>query len=104
MLEWRFRRSEKVLAREIAGEQLLVPSTEKAGVTEYVYCLNPPATLIWKHLDGTHTVQQIMDKLLAEYEVEEVTAGEDLLAYLRELQKMGLIELVQEVGGDKDAV
>ena len=98
MLDGIFCNSEKVVGREIAGEQLLVPATEGGGITEYIYCLNPTAAWIWQQLDGTHKVQQILDAFVAEFEVEKTIAEADLLQYLKELQDMSLIELVHKEG------
>jgi len=71
--------------RRIAGE-LFVVDAAKSELHE----LNGPAALIWEGLAAGKTSERIVSDLAAEFEVDRVTAGSDLEAFIKELHKAGL--------------
>ena len=60
------------------------------GASE-VKVLNPVASKIYSMLDGTHTKDQIVSAVMAEFDVEETTARADLEAFLADLKSHGLL-------------
>ncbi len=76
-------RNPKLAWREIDGEMVII-SPEDSQVHE----LNETASLIWKHAEG-QTLDQLAQRISAEYEVSRETARadlEELLAALGEKQ------------------
>ena len=93
MVDWetRYVHAPDVLAREIAGEVILVPIRESVGDLEQIYTLNETAAWIWGLLDGTRTLAEVHEAMVAEFEVEDEQAGTDLLALVEELSELGVI-------------
>ncbi|HLI07100.1 MAG TPA: PqqD family protein [Ktedonobacteraceae bacterium] len=80
------KRNDTVLWRELDGEAVLLDS--RAGCS---YNLNQVGTLIWKLLDGTHSVAEIVAAICASYEVEAEQAAQDVEQLLEELEKHNLL-------------
>ena len=53
--------------------------------------LNPVGSRIFALLDGKHTVEAIVETVVAEYDVSEETARDDTAAFLGELESHGLL-------------
>lgn len=90
-LTLRFERDRNVVYREIAGEAILVPIRKNVADTACVYMLNETSARIWDLLDGSHTLADIRDALLAEYDVTAEQATADLLAVIDELNGIQLL-------------
>ena len=52
--------------------------------------LNPTGVFIWKLLDGSHTLNDILEKLRGECENVPEDAGDDLKKFIQELTERGL--------------
>jgi len=52
--------------------------------------LNPVGKFIWKHLDGKHTVQEILSKISKNWENVSEDAEEHLKVFIQELVENGL--------------
>lgn len=53
---------------------------------------NPVGAILWRALvDGT-TRDELVGRVLAEFEVDDATAGRDVDAFLAELSKLGLLD------------
>lgn len=90
----RFQQSEDVVAREIAGEMLLVPIRNNLGDLESIYTLNETGAFIWSLMDGTRTLAEVCAAMQAEFEVGEEEAWADLLELVSELESIpALIEV-----------
>lgn len=89
-----FRKNPTFVSREIAGEIILVPIRHKAGELSCIYTLNETAALTWSLLDGSHSLEQIRDQILAEYEIEPAQAWSDLQQLLLQLQEIGAVERI----------
>jgi hypothetical protein len=63
----------------------------KAGV---LYPLNGVATRIWQLCDGEHSVQDIVERLAAEFEAPRSTIAADALQFLEALGAANLIQLL----------
>jgi hypothetical protein len=84
-----YQKSESIVFREIAGEMILVPIRQNVGDLESIYTLNETAAFMWGLIDGRRTVREIRDAVIAEYEVEEGEAEQDVLALLAQLASFG---------------
>ncbi len=76
-----------IVARQIAGEMILVPIRQNVGDLESIYLLNETALFAWQQLDGTHTLAEIRDQVIQEFEVDETQAGQDLLELIADLER-----------------
>ena len=78
--------------RQIAGENLLIPVAENAGMVNGLMVLSESGALLWDRLQQETDRQALIDCLLAEYEVDEARARADVDAFLRQLHEAKLLE------------
>ncbi len=71
------------------GDDVAILGLDRA---EY-YGLNPTGARIWELLQKPTRVRDIHAAIVEEFEVDEDTAREDLLALLGQLREAGLIEV-----------
>ena len=58
------------------------------------YLLNETGAKIWKMCDGKHTIKEILSALCQEFAIEEAEEERvlaDVISYLKQLEKLGLI-------------
>jgi len=91
-LQQHFRKAPDFVYRRIADECLLVPIRRQVADLNYIYVLNPVADRIWELLDGQNTVQEIRDRLLAEFETNSQEVEQDLAEFLGQLAEIGGIK------------
>ncbi len=77
--------------REIAGDMLLVPTGKTALDLNGMLTLNEAGAEIWKMLPEVKTEEEIISRLLEEYEVEEAELRRDVTAFLDKLRELGII-------------
>lgn len=85
--------SKDIVFREVAGETLLVPIRTKAGNVDYIYSLNEVGTFILSLLDGAHSVREIVEEVVREFEVSPEQAEADLIKLVEQLVE---VEAVRE--------
>jgi hypothetical protein len=92
-MQQKFKRSPSIVSRTIAGETILVPIRKSVGDMESIYNLNETATLVWNLLDGQHTLGEIQNQMVLDFQVEDEEAQGDLMELIDELQRFGAIEI-----------
>ena len=90
-LEARYTRDSNVVSREVAGEQVLVPIQRGSTGTAAIFVLNETGSMIWDLVDGERSLSEIRDALVAEYDVEPVTASSDILELVEQLEEIGAL-------------
>jgi hypothetical protein len=85
-------RDSSIVAREIAGELILVPVRRTASEVQSIYTTNEAGRYIWELIDGERTVRDILDAILEEFEVSREEAEADLVAFLRQAEQVGAIK------------
>lgn len=90
----RYQRSEEVLFREIDGEIIIVPVNSKmiSAKEDALFTLTDTGRLIWNQLDGTNTVQQLIDNLCQEYDAPQEQVSKDVVTFLEQLAVRGMIK------------
>lgn len=91
-LDKRFARDERISWRVIENEAVLVDPDEGELLR-----FNPIGTEIWQDLDGTRTVDDIIDHIHQIFEVNRKRAQRDVLRFLNKLVRR---ELVGERSGN----
>ena len=81
-----------VIAREIAGETILVPVRGNLTDLQRIWSLNPTAGYIWKNLDGRKSLADIHKGMLDAFDVEEKEAALDMQELITGLLDAGLVE------------
>jgi Coenzyme PQQ synthesis protein D (PqqD). len=80
--------SKDVVSCDLGGETAMLDMKE--GV---YYGLNEMGTIIWEYIQEPITIQEIVDKILVEYEVDEETCYRDLVELVEEMSKNGLVKI-----------
>lgn len=86
------RVSQELILREIAGEHILVPVGETALRFQGMITLNESGLLLWRKLQSGCTEGDLVEALLAEYQVERDQARADVAAFLEKLSQAELLE------------
>jgi Coenzyme PQQ synthesis protein D (PqqD) len=95
MQETVFRHSDSLVARDLAGEKVIIPVRGKVGDLGSIYTLNGVAGEIWNLLDGLRTAPEIVTALAQDYDVDTETLTADVQRTLAELAEEGLIVAAQ---------
>ena len=74
------KRNTDFMLRDIAGEVILVPTGAATQQFNGMITLNEVAAFIWKNLDESKSKEELVDKIMDEFEVDEETARTDDLS------------------------
>ena len=77
--------------REIAGDLLLVPTGKTALDLNGMMTLNEVGAEIWKMLPEVKDEEEIVQRLLQEYDASAETIRPDVSAFLGRLRELGII-------------
>ncbi|MCR5665233.1 MAG: PqqD family protein [Eubacterium sp.] len=88
------------MKRELAGEYILVPTGEMAAQVSGMITMTETAAFIWDQYDQCENLDEIVKKLMEEFDVDEETAREDVYGYSKELFKHQMILEVPELEED----
>lgn len=77
--------------REIAGDYILVPTGSTALDFNGLITMNDVGVFIWENLESIENENEMLKKILSEYEVDEKTAKADIEEFLNILRKADII-------------
>lgn len=80
--------SENALIQEVDNEVLILNRQDNE-----IHQLNETAALIWKECDDKHTIKDIIDVLIENYDILPDAAEKDVLDTIMLFQKNNLLEL-----------
>lgn len=84
--------SDDIVAREIEGEIVIVPVVAGIGDAEdELYTLNETGHAIWRKLDGTRTLDAVVDALAQEFEAPRADIEGDVLGFASEMTRRGIL-------------
>ena len=83
-----YKRDENFVFRKIEDETILVPLKDNVGDMGSIYNLNEVAAFVWEQLDGKKSLGDIKHRLVEEFEVSAVEAGDDLSEYIVQLEEI----------------
>jgi len=90
-LKARVSRSSESVWRVIEGEVVIL--TPKNST---LHVLNELGSRIWELIDEPIGVEELVSKIMAEYEVDEETATNDTLDFLSSLAEIGVLNVSEE--------
>jgi cobalamin biosynthesis protein CbiG len=96
VLDKAFVKDDNLMARNIAGETLIVPIRNSIGDLNSIYTLNEVGARVWQLIDGKRSVNQIANAISAEYDVTMTAAETDVVELFDSMAEAGLIRLVEE--------
>ena len=79
------------LLREIVGETILIPMGDSNNHFNGIITINELGKFIWENLESSKDEEELLHKILEEYEVEEKEAKEDLDEFLDKLRQVDII-------------
>ncbi|MDD6644293.1 MAG: PqqD family protein [Faecousia sp.] len=77
--------------REIAGDILLVPAGKTALDLNGMLTLNEVGAEIWKMLPEVENEEEIVERLLRDYDAEPAQVREDVSAFMDQLRGLGIL-------------
>lgn len=86
-----YRHDPNIVSRLIAGEMILVPIRKNVGDMESIYTLNETAARIWDLIDGQRSAAEILDMIIAEFDIDRGEAETDLMELLQDLIGIGAL-------------
>ncbi len=81
-----------MMLREIAGENILVPNGNTVLDLNGLFIVTETGAFIWKNLSYVKTEEEILEKMLEEYEVDRETAQSDISDFLQKLRDFDIID------------
>ena len=81
----------ELLKREIAGDSFLIPVGKSVYDSNGMFVLTELGAFIWDLLPQAESPEDILQKVLAEYEVDEATARADIAEFLQKLQDLQIL-------------
>lgn len=81
-----------MILREIVGENVLVPTGSTTLQYNGLFMLTDTAAFIWKILPEVESEQEIVSRILDEYETDRDTAQADVVEFLSKLREFEIID------------
>ena len=86
--------AQDIVCRRVGGESILVPIRQNVGNLDYVYTLSEVAAEVWTLLDGTHSIDAIIEAICEKYDVDRATVAADVTALVTDLAEAALVSQV----------
>ena len=81
----------ELIKRQIAGDTVLVPVGKSVYEANGLFIMNDVADFIWDLLPQAQNEEQLCQAVLAEYDVSEETARQDVAEFLNRLRQMDIL-------------
>lgn len=88
--------ADTVFAQEVDGEMVLLDMN-----SENYFGLDSVGMDIWKAIEEKKVLKDVLEILLAQYDVEEEVLKKDLFAFVQKLEESGLVEIESEEVGSR---
>ena len=82
----------ELIKREIAGDIILVPVGKTVYDSNGLFVLNELGDFIWEHIPEAESESDLLNAVLAEYEVSSEEAAADISEFLGKLRKLDIID------------
>ena len=82
------------MRREIAGETFLVPIRGRVAELQELFIISEVGSWIWDRLDVPKRLEDLATEVVAEFEVSEQQAHNDVRLFVQQLTEAGLVETV----------
>ncbi|GIW53852.1 MAG: hypothetical protein KatS3mg082_0256 [Nitrospiraceae bacterium] len=85
-------KSPDFVQRDVAGECILVPIRRKLSDPPCIYVLNETGAALWRRIDGTRTVQDIVTDFCEEYEAAADQVMKDFAILVDDLLSINALQ------------
>jgi len=82
----------EIVAREIAGETILVPVRNRVGDLASIFTVNEVGAFVWGLIGARASGSHIVDAVAMEFDVSPAEAERDALEFIASLKAAGLVE------------
>lgn len=82
---------EGFLLREVAGKSIVVPVGSELNFSGMI-SLNETGSFLWNCLTDTTTEEELLTKLMNEYDIDSEAAKADIDEFLEKLKKLDILE------------
>lgn len=82
---------EGFIMRNVGGQAVVVAVGEASKVFNGMIKLNSTGEFLWKQIMAGADEEQLVKKLSEEYDVDEVTARDDVAAFVEKLKNTGIM-------------
>lgn len=86
------RIEKEFILREIAGDYIIIPTGSTVLEFNGLITVNEVGVTLWKLLQDEVSMEQLVQGVLAEYDVEEAVAREDIQEFLDKLTESGILK------------
>jgi hypothetical protein len=90
--ELKMKIKEGFILREIAGSWIVVPIGERVVEFNGLMTLSETGAFLWKELEGGSNIYKLISLILAEYDVDENTAKNNVQEFISAISERGLTE------------
>lgn len=90
------RIAKEFILRDIAGECVLVPTGATTQEFNGLITMSETAKFIWENIEKVDSLEEMVQKILDEYEIDEETAKKDAVGFISQLLANGFVELTKE--------
>ena len=80
------------MLRKIADEYIIVPTGKASQIFNGMITVNDVAAFIWENVDECETTENIVSKVLSEFDIDEDTARQDVEGFTYMLIQVGMAE------------
>ena len=84
-------RSPRMIGRKIGSEYVLVPLADRGADLDSILNLNRVAAFVWERLDGARSGAEVVDALVAAFEVDRERAEHDYLELVETLVEVDAV-------------
>lgn len=81
----------QLIKREVAGDTILVPVGKTVYDSNGLFVLNELGRFIWDLLPAVQNDEEVVSAVLAEYDVSEAEARQDIAGFLGKLRQMDIL-------------
>jgi len=79
-----------VFAKEVDSEMVIFNAN-----TEHYFGLDEVGTTIWNYIEQSRDLKVVLNSMLEKYDADKSTLEKDLNKFIKELEKSGLVEVVE---------
>ncbi|KAA8825664.1 PqqD family protein [Bifidobacterium myosotis] len=78
--------------RDVAGQTVIIATGEVSRTFQGMIRVNDTGKVIWSGLNDGLTVDQIVDKVIAEFDVDRATATADVETFIGKMRDNGFLD------------
>jgi hypothetical protein len=86
-----YGRSDRIVARRVADEFILVPLVGRGADLDSIFNLNAVGAFVWEQLDGRRSGSDIVAAMVERFDVDPPTAEADYGRFIDELRSIGAV-------------